>query len=55
MPEDLRPPKKWWENCIRACREHEIADDCSAFCGWLWYHGEEEGSPYKEAREAFFE
>ncbi|MEM4620591.1 MAG: hypothetical protein QW607_10310 [Desulfurococcaceae archaeon] len=55
MPEDRRPPKKWWNNCQKACVEYEIADDCDAFCGWLWYHGEEEGTPYKEAREALFE
>lgn len=54
MPEDERPPKRWWDRCIEACHKHDIADDCNAFCGWLWYHGEEEGTPFKEAREAFF-
>ncbi|MEM1684587.1 MAG: hypothetical protein QXU26_04195 [Thermofilaceae archaeon] len=52
MPEDRRPPKRWWDNCISACHRHEIADDCNAFCGWLWYHGEEEG--FGDVRRAFF-
>ena len=48
--ESERPPKKWWNNCIEAARE--FADNPEAFCGWLWYHGEEEG--FGHIRDAFF-
>lgn len=37
-PEDERPPKRWWENCID--RASSWADDPASVCGALWYHPE---------------
>lgn len=47
--EGRRPPKDWWDRCVG--RAESFADDPEAFCGWLWYHGEEEG--FGSLREAF--
>jgi hypothetical protein len=37
-PEDARPPKDWWDNCI--ARAKKFATDPQSFCGGLWYHPE---------------
>lgn len=49
---DRRPPKDWWENCIKRARR--FADDPESFCGALWYRPED--FPHGEKlREAFGE
>ncbi len=32
---DKRPPKRWWENCMKRARK--FADDPARYCGGLWY------------------
>ncbi len=51
-PEDRRPPKGWWENCI--ARAKKFADDPESFCGGLWYHPEDFAGG-KKMKESFGE
>jgi len=46
---DRRPPKDWWENCIK--RAKRFADDPESFCGALYYRPESfpQGEKLKEA------
>ncbi len=50
MPEDKRPPKSWWDNCIGTARGIKGMEDPEAFCGWMWHHGKGAGfGPQREA------
>ena len=54
-PEDVRPPKEWWERCVERVRGK--VSDPERLCGWVYYHhlkpeGSEEDEPAtREARE----
>lgn len=49
-PKDKRPPKAWWDNCIRKAKK--FADDPNKFCGALWANPNEFGGGSK-MRDAF--
>lgn len=36
-------PADWWDNCIGTAKGIPGMDDASAFCGWMWAHGEDAG------------
>ena len=35
---DDRPPKDWWNNCIRGASKVPGVTDANALCGWVYYH-----------------
>ncbi len=38
-PEDLRPPKEWWEHCTRRLQEQGFSEErARRLCGWVFYH-----------------
>jgi len=38
-PEDLRPPKEWWEHCTKRIREQGYSEESARrLCGWVYYH-----------------
>lgn len=48
--EDKRPPKAWFDNCVKTAKGIDGIDDPKAFCGWMYHHGGEEGfKPQKTA------
>ena len=38
--EDRRPPKEWFDRCVRAVSNNKYTNvtDSEALCGWVWYH-----------------
>ncbi len=50
--QDERPPKAWFDKCKSSTPAMKMADP-GAFCGWLWYHGEEAGGRFTALRKSF--
>lgn len=38
MVDDERPPKGWWDECIRSVSQKPNVDDPEALCGWIYNH-----------------
>jgi len=36
FPEDLRPPKEWWDKCISSVSD--VTDTPERLCGWIYYN-----------------
>jgi hypothetical protein len=36
FPEDLRPPKEWWDRCISSVSD--VTDTPERLCGWVYYN-----------------
>lgn len=50
--QDERPPEAWFNACKTSTPAKKMTDP-SAFCGWLWYHGEEAGGRFAALRKSF--
>lgn len=36
FPDDKRPPKGWFDKCVKSVSE--VSDNPEALCGWIWYY-----------------
>jgi len=51
-PEDLRPPKEWFEHCTRRLQEQGFSEErANRLCGWVFYHHLKPYPPEKGEKE----
>jgi len=47
-----RPPKSWWNSCVRGVRKGKSSYNPEAVCGDLWYHKKSQKERIKITRKA---
>ena len=46
-----RPPKRWWNSCVKGVKDNESATNPEAVCGNEWYHNKTDSERKKIIRK----